>query len=166
MMKRFLAYITVAIALLGISPLSQAKKVETPSSIISLMEKYSEETDAEFINLKGLLLKFAKPAMKDTPMADMVECLENICIFHVDKFSSEVSKKFNADLAAVLSEYIKVTETKEDKILNSIYMKQADENTISELLVYSTGDGINIVTMIGSIPISELEKMAASETEK
>jgi hypothetical protein len=66
----------------------------------------------------------------------------------------------------VLSEYIKVTETKEDKILNSIYMKQADENTISELLVYSTGDGINIVTMIGSIPISELEKMAASETEK
>ena len=165
-MKRFLAYITVAIALLGISPLSQAKKVETPSSIISLMEKYSEETDAEFMNLKGLLLKFAKPAMKDTPMAGMFESLDNICIFHVEKFSSDVSKRFNADLTAVLSEYIKVTETKEDKIVSSIYMKQLDEETLSELLVYSTGDGINIVTMIGNIPISELEKMASSETEK
>lgn len=165
-MKRFLAYITVAIALLGISPLSQAKKVETPSSIISLMEKYSEETDAEFMNLKGLLLKFAKPAMKDTPMAGMFESLDNICIFHVEKFSSDVSKRFNADLTAVLSEYIKVTETKEDKIVSSIYMKQLDEETLSELLVYSTGDGINIVTMFGNIAISELEKMAASETEK
>ena len=77
-----------------------------------------------------------------------------------------MSKRFNADLTAALSEYIKVTETKEDKIVSSIYMKQLDEETLSELLVYSTGDGINIVTMIGNIPISELEKMASSETEK
>lgn len=165
-MKRFLFYIAVAVSLLATTHVSYAKKVETDHSIITLMEKYSEETDAEFMNLKGLLLKFAKPAMKDTPMAGMFESLDNICIFHVEKFSSDVSKRFNADLTAVLSEYIKVTETKEDKILNSIYMKQADENTISELLVYSTGDGINIVTMFGNIAISELEKMASSETEK
>ncbi len=165
-MKRFVSYVVVAIALLAISPVSHAKKVETKNSMITLMEKYSEETDAEFMNLKGLLLKFAKPAMKDTPMANMVDCLETICIFHVDKFSSDVSKRFNADLTAALSEYIKVTETKEDKIVSSIYMKQIDENTLSELLVYSTGDGINIVTMIGNIPVSELEKMATTESAK
>ena len=165
-MKRFLFYIAVAVSLLATTHVSYAKKVETDHSIITLMEKYSEETDAEFMNLKGLLLKFAKPAMKDTPMAEMFESLDNICIFHVEKFSSDVSKRFNADLTAVLSEYIKVTETKEDKIVSSIYMKQLDEETLSELLVYSTGDGINIVTMFGNIAISELEKMASSETEK
>ena len=59
-----------------------------------------------------------------------------------------------------------MTDKKEDKTISSIYMKQTDENTLSELLVYSTGEGIDIVTMIGNIPISELEKMAKSDTEK
>ena len=165
-MKDFFSYIAVIVALFAIAPASYAKKDETDHSIIKLMEKYSEETDADFMNLKGMLLKFAKPAMKDTPMADMIDCLDCICVFHVEKFSADVTKQFNTDLATVLSEYIKVTDKKEDKTICSIYMKQTDENTLSELLVYSTGDGIDIVTMIGNIPISELEKMAKSDTEK
>lgn len=166
-MNRFLTKILLLTCLiLFLAPCTFARKAESETPIKELMIRYSETEGVEYVSLQGMLLKFAKPAMKNTPMANMIGCLENICIFHAKKLSSDVSKKFNTDLTSTLSEYTKVTEAKEDKIQSSVYIKKADENTLSELLVYSTGDGINIVTMIGSIPISELEKMAASETEK
>lgn len=166
-MNRFLTKILLLACLVTFPTMSTwAKKAESETPLKEMLDKYSEIEGVEYIDLKGLLLKFAKPAMKGTPMADMVEYLENICIFHVDKLSSDVSKKFNNDLTSVLSGYIKVTETKEDKILSSVYVKKSDEDTVSELLVYSTGAGINIVTMTGNIPVSELKKMSVSETEK
>lgn len=113
------------------------------------------------MNLKGLLLSFAKPALKDTPMKDMVDSIDNLCVFSMTDASSDDLKIFNKELAQSLSGYEKVVQSKEGKKESTIYLKRKDDASVSEMVVYAGNEDIAIVIIKGDIPVSVLEEMAA-----
>ena len=143
---------------------SCAKKAEEQSQVMEMMIKYSENEGVEYMNLKGFLLNFAKPAMKDTPMRDLTDCIENICIFSMGKVSDATRKEFNKESKELLKNYEKIVEKKEGKENEIIYVKKLDEETISEMLIYSEKEKTVMVLICGKIPVAELEKAAKTES--
>lgn len=134
---------------------------EQKKDIKILLESYQDNKGVEYMNLKGLLLSFAKPALKDTPMKDMVDGIDNLCVFSMTDASSDDLKIFNKELAQSLSGYEKVVQSKEGKKESTIYLKRKDDASVSEMVVYAGNEDIAIVIIKGDIPVSVLEEMAA-----
>ena len=152
---------TIACILLATTLHTYAGNDSESGSLTELLESYEDKEGVKFISLKGLLLSFAKPALKDTPLKNVIDGIESMCIFTMENVSAESLKLFGKETAPLLSGYIKTAETKEDKKESTIYLKKADDATISDLVVYVYDGNISIVTVKGDIPVSDLEEASA-----
>lgn len=162
-MKRILALLTLVIvsALSGLQAYA-ANDEGNDSAIMNLMQSYEGKDGVEFVNLNGLLLTLAKPSLKGTPMEGISEGMDNMCVFTIGDKDENNRKLFEKDLNKLLEGYEKVLQASDKSNQSSIYIKRADESTISEILITANTGGLSIVLIKGSIPISELEEMAAA----
>lgn len=159
-MKRITAIFTIFLTAISLCAFMTTAQ-EQMKDITELLESYQGKKGVEYMNLKGLLLSFAKPALKDTPMKDMVDGIDNLCVFSMTDPSSDDLKAFNKELSLSLSEYEKAVTTKEGKKESTIYLKRKDDASVSEMVVYAGNEDIAIVVIKGEIPVSVLEEMAA-----
>ena len=137
-----------------------AKKEDNDNVLTTFLESYEGRTKVEFVNLKGILLNFAKPALKNTPMKNIVDKVDNLCVFSMSGASKDELKSFDMELDGILAGYEKVAQTRDGNIESTIYLKKKDDAFISEIVVYSGNEDIAIVVMRGEIPIELLEEMA------
>ena len=161
MARKFIKTLAVIIISALASFTASAQEDTVVPELASFLGTYEEHECVDYMTLKGLMLSFAKPALKGTPMKDMIDHIENLCVFNMSDPDKETRKKFLKDISPVLSGYEKVLESKEGNKESIIYLKRKDDAVISEMVVYSTDADIAIVIMKGDIPVSELEEMAA-----
>ena len=160
-MKSTLKTIAIILVSLIISADLHAGRDKENDTLIDFLESYQEENGVDYINLKGLMLNFARPALKKTPMKNAVDEIDNVCVFNMSGAGKDAMKSFDKKLKSILAGYEKVAENKEDKTESTIYLKRKDDATISEVVVYSGNEDIAIVVMKGDIPVSLLEEMAS-----
>ena len=161
MVRKFVKAIAVIIISAAASFTSFAQEEVTVPDVISFLGTYEEQECVDYMTLEGLMLGFAKPALKDTPMKDLIEHIKQLCVFNMSNPDKETRKKFMNALSPVVSGYEKIMGAKEGNTESIIYLKRKDDAVISEMVVYSSDADIAIVVMKGEIPISAFEAMAA-----
>lgn len=161
MARKFIKTLAVIIISALTSFAASAQEENTVPDLVSFLGTYEEQECVDYMALKGLMLGFAKPALKDTPMKNMIDHIESLCVFNMNNPDKETRKKFHKDISPVLSGYEKILESKEGNTESIIYLKRKDDAVISEMVVYSNDASIAIVIMKGDIPVSDLEEMAA-----
>ena len=165
-MYRIFKTIIISITALLLCTACQAKNDET-DALTTLLVSYEGKKGVEMMNLKGLSLKFAKPSLRNTPIKNVVDELENVSIFFYSNASADAAKQFNKKLTEALKEYEKAGTSKEDKKESTIYLKRQDDALISEMVVYTTEEkDIALIIMKGEIPVSALEEMAAQQSKQ
>lgn len=163
-MKRIFRLYVIALISLVCSMTLHAENKEAEKSIISFLEQYEDQEGVELVNLKGLPLKFAKPALKDTPMKDVTDKIKSMTVFSYTEMSEAQRKQFIKDISPILAGYEKALEKKENKTESTIYLKRKDDAVISDMVVYALAEkAVIIVVMKGEIPVSELHEMPAPE---
>ena len=157
-MKRII-YIVASILLgLSVCSPSSAENNETAGSLTEFLESYNGTEGVDFMPLKGLKLNFAKPALKKTPMKNVADKIDNMCVFTIENPGIELRKQFISSLAPYLESYEKAKTTREGKKESTIYLKRKDDAVISEMIVYSDNGNISIVLMRGDIPLASIEQ--------
>lgn len=142
----------------------QAENDEPARSLVSFLEEYEDREGVEIVNLKGLLLSFAKPALKDTPMKNVTDRIKSMTVFSYTEMTDTQRKQFVKDVSPILAGYEKALEKKENKTESTIYLKRKDDAVISDMVVYALSEkAVTLVVMKGEIPISELEETPAPE---
>jgi len=164
-MKNLISRIAITLLVsLSLCTYGYAKNENSTSPLTDLLESYEGKDGVEYMNLKGLMLSFARPALKDTPIKNVADKIDNLCIFAMSGTSSDTGKQFSKELSGILSGYEKVMETKEGKKESIIYLKKKDDAVISEMVVYASDGNIALIVMKGDIPVAALQEMA--ETAK
>ena len=161
MVRKLIKALAVIIISAAASFTSFAQEEITVPDLASLLSTYEEQECVDYMTLNGLMLGFAKPALKNTPMKGMIEYIDNLCVFNMSNPDKETRKKFLKDISPVVSGYEKIMGAKEGNTESIIYLKRKDDAVISEMVVYSSDADIAIVVMKGEIPISAFEAMAA-----
>lgn len=162
MKNRILRIAAVLLFSLSFCTYGYAGNEDSDSPLTDLLESYEGRDGVEYMNLKGLMLSFARPALKDTPMKNVVDKIDNLCIFGLSDVSGDTGKQFSKELAGVLSGYEKVMETKDGKNESIIYLKRKDDAFISEMVVYAGAGSIALIVMKGEIPVAALQEMASA----
>ena len=166
-MHRIVKIIILSLCSLFLCTACQAKKEETAEALTTLLESYEGKKGVEYMNLKGLSLKFAKPSLRNTPMKNVVDELEHVCVFFINNASAETAKQFNKKLTEAIKDYEKAGTSKEDKKESTIYLIRQDDALISEMVVYTTEEkNIALIIMKGDIPVAALEDMAAQQNKQ
>jgi len=160
-MKNLISRIAITLLVsLSLCTYGYAKNENSASPLTDLLESYEGKDGVEYMNLKGLMLSFARPALKDTPMKNMADKIDNLSIFAMSGTSSDTGKQFSKELSGILSGYEKVMETKEGKKESIIYLKKKDDAVISEMVVYASDGNTALIVMKGDIPVAALQEMA------
>jgi hypothetical protein len=163
-MKSIFRLFVLAIISIAFCQTAQAENKESDKSLITFLEEYEGQEGVEIVNLKGLLLNFAKPALKDTPMKNVTDNIKAMTVFSYTEINDAQKKQFIKDISPVLAGYEKALEKKENKTESTIYLKRKDDAVISDMVVYALGEKAVILVVIkGEIPVSELEETPAPE---
>lgn len=163
-MKRIFILFAITLTSLVCCMTLHAENKEAEKSLLSFLEQYENQEGVEIVNLKGLLLNFAKPALKDTPMKNVTDNIKAMTVFSYTEINDAQKKQFIKDISPVLAGYEKAMEKKENKTESTIYLKRKDDAVISDMVVYALGEKAVILVVIkGEIPVSELEETPAPE---
>lgn len=135
---------------------AQARKTETQNSLIQFLQSYEEADGVDYFDLDGLLLKMAKPKIKKSPVGKAADDIDQVVIFSMSSAKTEKKAKFMKEVSNLLQDYTKAKEVKEEETESYVYMKQEQENILSELIVLSVGEDISIIVMTGQIPVDAL----------
>ena len=163
-MKRIFILFAITLTSLVCCMTLYAENKEAEKSLLSFLEQYENQEGVEIVNLKGLLLNFAKPALKDTPMKNVTDNIKAMTVFSYTEINDAQKKQFIKDVSPVLAGYEKALEKKENKTESTIYLKRKDDAVISDMVVYALGEKAVILVVIkGEIPVSELEETPAPE---
>lgn len=163
-MKRIFILFAITLTSLVCCMTLHAENKEAEKSLLSFLEQYENQEGVEIVNLKGLLLNFAKPALKDTPMKNVTDNIKAMTVFSYTEINDAQKKQFIKDISPVLAGYEKALEKKENKTESTIYLKRKDDAVISDMVVYALGEKAVILVVIkGEIPVSELEETPAPE---
>ena len=121
-MKRIFILFAITLTSLVCCMTLHAENKESDKSLISLLEEYEGQEGVEIVNLKGLLLNFAKPALKDTPMKNVTDNIKAMTGFSYTEINDAQKKQFIKDVSPVLAGYEKALEKKENKTESTIYL--------------------------------------------
>ena len=163
-MKRIFILFAITLTSLVCCMTLHAENKGAGKSLLSFLEQYENQEGVEIVNLKGLLLNFAKPALKDTPMKNVTDNIKAMTVFSYTEINDAQKKQFIKDISPILAGYEKALEKKENKTESTIYLKRKDDAVISDMVVYALGEKAVILVVIkGEIPVSELEETPAPE---
>ena len=163
-MKRIFILFAITLTSLVCCMTLHADNKESEKSLKTVHEEYEGQEGVEIVNLKGLLLNFAKPALKDTPMKNVTDNIKAMTVFSYTEINDAQKKQFIKDVSPVLAGYEKALEKKENKTESTIYLKRKDDAVISVMGVYALEEKAVILVVIkGEIPVSELEETPAPE---
>lgn len=155
-----------AVLALGCACRAEAKKTEYSNELIQHFESYQETKGVVIYNLKGLMLKMAKPSIRKTPVGGVCDQLENICIFSMGEVKKDTRSRFIKETDTLLKTYEKVLDEKKEGKESRIYILKSSDEIISEMVVYAIEEEISIILMKGEIPVSALEDIAARAEEQ
>ena len=101
------------------------------------VEKYKEMKGARNLVAKGVLIKMARPLMKDYQIAPLAHKVEELSVLRIDKAEPVIREQFLKDLQIVLDQYMYAGQSVTRNGVVDAYVHLARPDVADELIVYN-----------------------------
>ena len=145
--------------------LSANPKDSGDTSVLSVIHKYEGKDGVDAINMGPFLLGIARMAAGNEEGAEFLDYLDRMAVFSADGVSSGLRTEITGDLDRALEGYSPAMEMKDGEDEMSVYIRQKNEDVISEIVIVSRSE-LAVIVMIGDMPVSELEKIVTEASEQ
>ena len=145
--------------------LSANPKDSGDTSVLSVIHKYEGKDGVDAINMGPFLLGIARMAAGNEEGAEFLNYLDRMAVFSADGVSSGLRTEITGDLDRTLEGYSPAMEMKDGEDEMSVYIRQKNEDVISEIVIVSRSE-LAVIVMIGDMPVSELEKIVTEASEQ
>ena len=102
-----------------------------------VVEKYKEMKGARNLVAKGILIRMARPLMKDYQIAPLAHKVEELSVLRIDRASAEIRQRFLKDLHDALSQYMFAGQSVTRNGVVDAYVHLASPDVADELIVYN-----------------------------
>lgn len=102
-----------------------------------VVEKYKEMKGARNLVAKGVLIKMARPLMKDYQIAPLAHKVEELSVLRIDKAEPVIREQFLKDLQIVLDQYMYAGQSVTRNGVVDAYVHLARPDVADELIVYN-----------------------------
>ena len=102
-----------------------------------VVEKYKEMKGARNLVAKGVLIKMARPLMKDYQIAPLAHKVEELSVLRIDKAEPVIREQFLKDLQIVLDQYMYAGQSVTRNGVVDDYVHLARPDVADELIVYN-----------------------------
>lgn len=109
--------------------------------------------------LEGGMLKLARPALKKTPMAVVMDDIDMMVMYSISQKAEEEEKQFAEQAINVLKSYNKVSEINDPEYRMSIYIDNPVGENFSEIILYTSRPDASIMVFVGNFTIGSLKKV-------
>lgn len=109
--------------------------------------------------LEGGMLKLARPALKKTPMAVVMDDIDMMVMYSISQKADEEEKQFAQQAINVLESYNKVSEIDDPDYRMSIYIDNPVGENFSEIILYTSRPDASIMVFVGNFTIGSLKKV-------
>lgn len=116
--------------------------------------------------LEGGMLKLARPALKKTPMAVVMDDIDMMVMYSISQKADEEEKQFAQQAINVLESYNKVSEIDDPDYRMSIYIDNPVGENFSEIILYTSRPDASIMVFIGDFTIASLKKVGEISDQK
>ena len=116
--------------------------------------------------LEGGMLKLARPALKKTPMAVVMDDIDMMVMYSISQKADEEEKQFAQQAINVLESYNKVSEIDDPDYRMSIYIDNPVGENFSEIILYTSRPDPSIMVFIGDFTIASLKKVGEISDQK
>jgi hypothetical protein len=154
-MKRLLSILAVLTCLAFSARAGEPAK--TPA--VKFLEANDGVRGAKHMNLDGLMLKMARPTLKKTPVAAILNELESLHMFSFKEGRENEEKAFVTAAQKMLKSYVKVSEINDEISHMVIYVDPPKGNTCHEMILLITWPGTNMMVFHGDFTEESLRRM-------
>ena len=102
-----------------------------------VVEKYKEMKGARNLVAKGVLIKMARPLMKDYQIAPLAHKVEELSVLRIDKADPVIREQFLKDLQIVLDQYMYAGQSVTRNGIVDAYVHLARPDVADERIVYN-----------------------------
>ena len=146
-MKRFLTIITSILAAVSLY-------AGTPAEELILSKK--DVKGVQGIEGKGFVMKFARAAIRKTPMKPLADQVTEVTVCKIDNASPDFIKEFTSELRKVLKGYqFYGVKPGEEGHPVEVYGNYPDKNIVREIVVYNP-DNHSLFSLRGEYTVEEL----------
>ena len=146
-MKRFLTIITSILAAVSLY-------AGTPAEELILSKK--DVKGVQVIEGKGFVMKFARAAIRKTPMKPLADQVTEVTVCKMDNASPDFIKEFTSELRKVLKGYqFYGVKPGEEGHPVEVYGNDPDKNIVREIVVYNP-DNHSLFSLRGEYTVEEL----------
>lgn len=122
------------------------------SSVIQLMESQDKTK-----KLEGIKLKMARPILKKTPMAAVIDDIEMLIFCPMNSRDDE--NDIADDVRKMLTDYIMVSEINEDNSQMSVYIDTPVDDNFSEIIMYIIRPEMSLMVFKGDFTIESMKEV-------
>lgn len=154
-MKRFLS-ILIVLTCLAFSAKAD-HPVTTPA--VKFLEANEDAKGTKCMKLEGLMLKMARPTLKKTPVAAIIDELD---VFYMLSFKADrqaEGKAFQSDAMKVLSRYIPAGEINDNVSHMLIFLNQQDGDMFHEMVLLNISPTTSMMVFHGDFKEASLRRM-------
>ena len=146
-MKRILTIITSILAAVSLY-------AGTPAEELILSKK--DVKGVQVIEGKGFVMKFARAAIRKTPMKPLADQVTEVTVCKIDNASPDFIKEFTSELRKVLKGYqFYGVKPGEEGHPVEVYGNYPDKNIVREIVVYNP-DNHSLFSLRGEYTVEEL----------
>lgn len=109
--------------------------------------------------LEGGMLKLARPALKKTPMAVVMDDIDMMVMYSISQKADEKEKQFAQQAINLLESYNKVSEIDDPDYRMCIYIDNPVGENFSEIILYISRPDPSIMVFVGDFTIGSLKKV-------
>jgi hypothetical protein len=154
-MKRLLSILAVLTCLAFSARAGEPAK--TPA--VKFLEANEGVRGAKYMNLNGLMLKMARPTLKKTPVAAIIDELETLHMFSFKEGRESEEKAFVTAADKMLRSYVKVSEINDEISRMVIYVDQPNDNACHEMVLLITWPSTSMMVFNGDFTEDSLRRM-------
>lgn len=151
-MRRIMMIMAVLMMLCPDIYASEKKAEESPAVQVLTSNKNARK-------LEGGMLKLARPALKKTPMAVVMDDIDMMVMYSISQKAEEEEKQFAEQAINVLKSYNKVSEINDPEYRMSIYIDNPVGENFSEIILYTSRPDASIMVFVGNFTIGSLKKV-------
>ncbi len=129
-------------------------------SLETVVKKYKDIRNADYVKMDGIILGMAKLAMKsegELP-ASAVDALKKMTVMDLDDCTWENKDAFRKDMTDALAGCELVLEANDEDDKVSIYVGKMTETYFEDFIIYESKD-CDLVIMHGKFPVEALRQM-------
>ena len=154
-MKRLLSIFTVLMCLAFSARADEPAK----SPAVRFLEANDGVKGAKCMKIDGLMLRMARPTLKKTPVAAIIDDLESLYMFSFKDNRESEEKTFQSEAMKVLSKYIKIGEINDEISRMYIFLNQQDGDVFHEMVLLNIWPTTSMMVFHGDFTEESLRHM-------